>query len=159
MTTGPNVGTHVVWGIDPAATTGYGVLVDGQLKYSGEWSLQMKHEPDGHRFRRLWRAMNELALRCMPTAIAYERGGGSAFNTVRIHGGYHAIIELWALEHGIEPRVYSPTTVKKRFGGHGHADKDAMMDAFERRFGHWPRGDNAADAAAIAVVLWEELAG
>lgn len=148
----------IVWGIDPGATTGYGVLDDGQLRWCGEWKLVEDNEPEGRRFYRLWLAMNQLALEGAPDHIGYERGGGRSFPTVRMHGGYHAVIELWSLQHGLAPRWFNPTTIKSRFGGKPHADKDDMMDAFERRFGHWPRGDNAADAAAIAVVLHEELA-
>lgn len=145
----------IIWGIDPGATTGYGVLVDGELRWCGEWKLGTGS--DGERCRRLWLAMEQLAVEAKPDHVAYERGGGTAFNTVRQHGGYHGIIEVFAHQHGATARFYAPSTVKKRFGGHGRSDKGAMEDAFERRFGHWPRSDNAADAAAIAVVYWEEL--
>lgn len=147
----------ICWGIDPAATTGYAVLVDGALRWCGEWQLTDTREAEQRRYVRLWHCLAALAKEGMPDAIAYERGGGRSFDTVRQHGGYHAVIEIWAHEHGITPRWYGPTTVKKRAIGHGRADKDASMDAFEKRWGHWPKGDNAADAAHVAWCCWEDV--
>lgn len=147
----------IVWGIDPAATTGYGVLVDGALKWCGEWKLQVPNEPEQRRYVRLWHGLNALLERGKPDHVAYERGGGQSFNTVRAHGGYHAVIEVWSHEHGIVPRWFGPTMVKKRAIGNGRADKNASMDAYEERWGHWPKGDNASDAAHVAWCMWEEV--
>lgn len=149
----------IVWGIDPGATTGYGVLVDGQLKWCGEWELG---DDPLRRTWVLWMNLQQLAKHGIPNAIAHERGGWdrslpNAVETAAQHGGYYGVLMAFAVNVGATVRAYAPATIKKIFGGHGRADKDTMMDAFERRFGHWPRGDNAADAAAIAVVYDEEL--
>lgn len=147
----------IVWGIDPGATTGYGVIVDGQLRWCGEWKLGPGS--DGERCRRLWHAMQQLTAEAKPNHVAYERGGGTAFNTVRQHGGYHGIIEVFAHQLGATTRFYAPSAVKKRAMGSGRADKSTSEDIYEQRWGHWPKSDNAADAAHVAWVCWEDVRG
>lgn len=149
----------ITWGIDVGATTGYAVLVDGSLKWCGEWNLGADLV---RRCFTLWMNLQQLAKHGTPDAIGFERGGWnrSLDNAVEIaaqHGGYYGIVQTFAVNCGATVRWFAPATIKKRFEGSGRADKAAMEDAYERRFGHWPRGDNAADAAAIAVVLDEEL--
>ena len=51
---------------------------------------------------------------------------------------------------------YPPMQIKLALAGHGHADKEAVLEAVMRELDleHPPRPDDAADALAVALTGW-----
>jgi Holliday junction resolvasome RuvABC endonuclease subunit len=59
---------------------------------------------------------------------------------------------LFAKE-GIETFSVTPTTIKNKFVGHGHAEKKAVIAAIHQKYRHTIKNDNIADAFAAADLL------
>lgn len=73
------------------------------------------------------------------------------------------LIKLGIWEKEIPLRVYSPTSIKKAWTGNGAADKSMMIMTAFRRFdvdctAYEHAGENLADAALIAFMLYHEVA-
>lgn len=99
---------------------------------------------DVQRFLRFWRWLEANALTC--DAIAYEdvkRHIGT--RAAHVYGGFKAILEAFASQHGIALQPVSIQTIKRHATGRGNAQKADMMAAATAR--GWPvLDDNHADA-------------
>ena len=145
-------------GIDPGTKCGWAALDDrGERISSGTWDLSLRrHEGGGMRFMRLYRDCGEL-LHCFDgkqVMVGYEevrrhRGTDAA----HIYGGIVAMVTKLCEEYPI-PYVGIPVgTVKKHATGKGNADKIAMVEAAQGRWGDDGYTEDEADALWIASAL------
>ena len=116
-----------------------------------EFTLQRGESP-GMRFIRFRKWLGEMLKTTEAVVIAFEqahhRGG---FSTDLLIGMTSRILEEAALR-GIETAAVHSATLKKFATGSGRADKEAMVNAAEKRWGKRPADDNEADA--LCLLAW-----
>ncbi len=144
--------------IDPGTQCGYAFTDDGRAhaEFSGVWNLKPKRfEGGGMRFLRMRKYFDELTL-------SYPLGSGKnvmvVFEEVRrhrgtdaahIYGGIIAIIASACELNDIPYQGIPVGTIKKHATGKGNANKKAMVEAAQAKFGPEVTDDNRADALWI----------
>jgi crossover junction endodeoxyribonuclease RuvC len=77
-------------------------------------------------------------------------------NTIQIAQARGVILLALGQRH-LCPREFTPAQVKQSLTGYGRSDKHAVQEAVARELHlpHLPRPDDAADALAIALTVWQ----
>jgi Holliday junction resolvasome RuvABC endonuclease subunit len=128
---------------------------------SGMWDLSVKRdESSGMRLLRLRAELIKLHEKHGIDLLVFEASRNSKFgNAVKIAGQIQGVIEVWALDNGVEYRGYSPKEIKKHATNNGNADKDAMVAAAEKK---WPKikivSNDHADALHLLDLALSEYA-
>ena len=153
-----------ILGLDPGlARVGYGVIdVDGRPG-SGRQHLVdcgiIRTDPgrsDGDRMVEIARDLRQLLRTWKPQLAAVEKfffyRSSTTISVVQARG-----VLMMTLARFQVPVVEFPTMqIKLALAGHGHADKDDVLDAVMRELNleDPPRPDDAADALAVALTGW-----
>jgi Holliday junction resolvasome RuvABC endonuclease subunit len=87
--------------------------------------------------------------------IPFNRG--RATGKIFTRYGIYATLKYLLRKAGIETYSVTPTTLKNKFAGHGHAGKDAIAAAIRTRYHHVITNDNIADAFAAASICIAHL--
>jgi len=143
--------------LDLATTTGYAILrADGSIVHGEQSFAGHPREGEGARFLKfqMW-LVREIAQPYPDLErIVYEKvigvGPSQAF-AAQIHGGFRALMLMFADIRRIPCDGFNVTTVKKQFVGSGKATKDDVM-AQCRSLGFKVQNHNEADALAILHV-------
>jgi len=141
--------------IDPGTQCGYAFTDDGRAhaEFSGVWNLKPnRFEGGGMRFLRMRRHLDELidgtaAGQCMVVFEEVRRHMG--VDAAHIYGGIIAIIASACELNDIPYQGIPVGTIKKHATGKGNANKKAMVEAAQAKFGPEVTDDNRADALWI----------
>ena len=144
--------------LDPATHCGFAYSSNPTL--SGTWDLSTRRdESAGMKLVRLRSKLEEMRKLGIDL-IVFEaaRNAMPKMQGALVHQAkLQAVIELFAQDHEINYRGYSPAELKKFATGKGNANKAAMIAAVSKRWGP-TSDDNEADAIALMHLALTEYA-
>lgn len=148
---------RLVLGIDPGlGTAGYALVSvkGGKLKLIDYGVFRTDSDLCLHeRLLVVHQDMEKILEHFQPTEAWVEDlfVGMNPKNAIKVAQA-RGVIVMTLAEHGLEPKVLSPTQVKVMVTGDGNADKRQIQDMLKKHFGlkALPTPDDAADAFAIA---------
>ena len=157
----------IILGIDPGlARVGYGVIeVEERSATGGAGSQRMLDcgmisteagRSEGDRMVEIAADLRSLIRRWRPDLASVEKFFFyRSSNTIAVVQARGVLIMTLA-RFKIPVVEYPPMQIKLAVAGHGHADKEAVLDAVMRELAldHPPRPDDAADALAVALTGW-----
>lgn len=152
-----------ILGIDPGlARVGYGVI-DVEEGSSGAQTMLdcgiIRTDPgrsDGDRMVEIAKDLRVLIRTWKPQLAAVEKfffyRSSTTISVVQARG----VLMMTLARFGIPVVEFPPMQIKLALAGHGHADKDDVLDAVMRELNldTPPRPDDAADALAVALTGW-----
>jgi crossover junction endodeoxyribonuclease RuvC len=146
-----------VLGIDPASIKcGYGVIDvadDGALLFVAAGVLQATaSHPAYDRITEIGVDLEAVFEEYKPDVVGLEAGFVQSHKGALTLGAARGVAAFIARRRGIAVREYSPSTVKQRVAGHGHAEKCDVARAVASILGmrNVP-GDDAGDALAVSI--------
>ena len=152
-----------ILGIDPGlARVGYGVIDVEEGPGSAQRMLDcgiIRTDPgrsDGERMVEIARDLRLLIRTWQPQLAAVEKfffyRSSTTISVVQARG----VLMMTLARFKIPVVEFPPMQIKLALAGHGHADKDAVLDAVMRELNleSPPRPDDAADALAVALTGW-----
>ena len=149
-----------ILGIDPGlARVGYGVIdTSGGEQRMLDCGI-IRTDPgrsDGERMVEIARDLRQLVRLWRPELAAVEQfffyRSSTTISVVQARG----VVIMSLARFGIPVLEFPPMQIKLALAGHGHADKDAVLEAVMRELNlsEPPRPDDAADALAVALTGW-----
>lgn len=153
-----------ILGIDPGyATIGFAIVQKEKQSICVENFGVIETSSDflfSQRLCDLAEDFEEILNKYSPDILAIEKlfWGANVDNAVKVAEA-RGVIEYLAKKSGLEIVEYSPTEVKSRLVGNGHAPKFQVQNILQMRLGleNIPQPDDAADALGIALICAEEL--
>ena len=152
-----------ILGIDPGlARVGYGVIDVEEEPGGAQRMLDcgiIRTDPgrsDGERMVEIARDLRLLIRTWQPQLAAVEKfffyRSSTTISVVQARG----VLMMTLARFKIPVVEFPPMQIKLALAGHGHADKDAVLDAVMRELNldSPPRPDDAADALAVALTGW-----
>ena len=131
--------------IDPATKSGWAMNTNPVI--SGEWDCRIKKdESKGMKFIRMRAKLKEILKEDRPDLIVFERPGGRFNADIMSHASFNTVIQMFAIDHNIDYRAYSPGEIKKHATGKGNSGKPAMLAAAKEKLGYEGDNDNESDA-------------
>ena len=145
--------------LDLGTTTGWAIMLDGQIT-SGTWQMKSKrHEGGGMRYVRFRNMLAELIAELAvdgPPCVYYEEVKRHRGTTAsHVYGGFQATLTAYCDEHAIPYESVPVGTIKKFACGSGNANKADMMKA-AKDAGFAPCDDNEADAIHLLRYVLSE---
>ena len=152
-----------ILGLDPGlARVGYGVLeVDEQRRNQPEMVdcgiiSTDAGRGEGERMVEIERDLRQLLRLHRPDLAAVEKfffyRSSNTIAVVQARG----VLIMTLTRFGLPIVEFPPMQIKQALTGHGHADKDEVLEAVMRELNLEtpPRPDDAADALAVALSAW-----
>ena len=157
-----------ILGLDPGlARVGYGVIEvetgpDGRPSRGRQRMLDcglIRTNPDrgeGERLVEIATDLRVLLRHWRPELAAVEKfffyRSSTTISVVQARG----VLMMTLARFGVPVVEYPPRQIKLALAGHGHAQKDEVLDAVMRELDldDPPRPDDAADALAVALTGW-----
>ena len=152
-----------ILGLDPGlARVGYGVLeVDEQRRNQPEMVdcgiiSTDAGRGEGERMVEIARDLRQLLRLHRPDLAAVEKfffyRSSNTIAVVQARG----VLIMTLTRFGLPIVEFPPMQIKQALTGHGHADKDEVLEAVMRELDldTPPRPDDAADALAVALTGW-----
>lgn len=156
MSTGPNVGSVRILGIDPGSRiTGFGVIEsDGRRSsYVASGSLQTTGEDFPRRLGDIFDGIDAVLAEHRPQEVAVEqvfmaKNAGAALKLGQARGA--AVVA--AVRHQVPVYEYTPREVKQALVGNGGAEKEQVQHMIRILLGvRGAMGLDESDALAIAL--------
>jgi Holliday junction resolvasome RuvABC endonuclease subunit len=118
-----------------------------------------RDESSGMRLMRLRENLSVFEATHGIDLIAFEASRNSKFgNAVRVAGAIQGVVELWCLDHNVQYKGYSATTIKKHACNYGQANKEKMIAAARAK---WPgvpiTSEDQADAMWVLDHACQDL--
>lgn len=152
-----------ILGIDPGlARVGYGVIDVEEGPGGAKTMLDcgiIRTDPgrsDGDRMVEIAKDLRVLIRTWKPQLAAVEKfffyRSSTTISVVQARG----VLMMTLARFGVPVVEFPPMQIKLALAGHGHADKDDVLDAVMRELNldTPPRPDDAADALAVALTGW-----
>ena len=155
-----------ILGIDPGlARVGYGVIDVEPRKSNQEGSQRMvdcgiiRTDPgrsEGERMVEIARDLRQIIRIHQPELASVEKfffyRSSNTIAVVQARG----VLIMTLTRFGLPIVEFPPMQIKQALTGHGHADKDEVLEAVMRELNldTPPRPDDAADALAVALTAW-----
>ena len=152
-----------ILGIDPGlARVGYGVIDVEEGPGGAQTMLDggiIRTDPgrsDGERMVEIAKDLRVLIRNWKPDLAAVEKfffyRSSTTISVVQARG----VLMMTLARFSIPVVEFPPMQIKLALAGHGHADKDDVLDAVMRELNLEtpPRPDDAADALAVALTGW-----
>jgi len=152
-----------ILGIDPGlARVGYGVIDVDEGSGGAQTMLDcgiIRTDPgrsDGERMVEIAKDLRVLIRNWKPDLAAVEKfffyRSSTTISVVQARG----VLMMTLARFSIPVVEFPPMQIKLALAGHGHADKDDVLDAVMRELNLEtpPRPDDAADALAVALTGW-----
>ncbi len=148
--------SYTILSLDLGTNCGWCLVKDAVLKYSGVLSLPASESHPGARFMKFNNWLHDFRK---VDAIFYEDVPRFESNkSARVYCGLLAVVQMFALVHGIPLTNIKSSEVKKDFTGSGNAKKDRMCQVAHQL--GWKNGEpgteqdhDEADAIATAWVV------
>ena len=155
-----------ILGIDPGlARVGYGVI-DVEPRKGKQQGLQqmvdcgiIRTDPgrsEGERMVEIARDLRQIIRIHQPELASVEKfffyRSSNTIAVVQARG----VLIMTLTRFGLPIVEFPPMQIKQALTGHGHADKDEVLEAVMRELDldAPPRPDDAADALAVALTAW-----
>ena len=149
-----------ILGIDPGlARVGYGVIdTSGGEQRMLDCGI-IRTDPgrsEGERMVEIARDLRQLIRIWRPQLAAVEKFFFYRSSTTIAVVQARGVLMMTLARFRIPVVEYPPMQIKLALAGHGHADKEAVLEAVMRELDleHPPRPDDAADALAVALTGW-----
>lgn len=116
--------------------------------YSGVWNLATKAgESKSRRLVNLKCQLARIIDLVKVDYVIYEAAFGNPkmMRSVMVIKEYHGIVKLFCEENHLPHSEVAPTVLKKHATGKGNANKKAMVEAAEAKYGRKMVDDNEAD--------------
>ena len=155
-----------ILGIDPGlARVGYGVIDVEPRNGNQEGSQRMvdcgiiRTDPgrsEGERMVEIARDLRQIIRIHQPELASVEKfffyRSSNTIAVVQARG----VLIMTLTRFGLPIVEFPPMQIKQALTGHGHADKDEVLEAVMRELNldTPPRPDDAADALAVALTAW-----
>ena len=152
-----------ILGIDPGlARVGYGVIDVEEGPGGAQTMLDcgiIRTDPgrsDGDRMVEIAKDLRVLIRTWKPQLAAVEKfffyRSSTTISVVQARG----VLLMTLARFGVPVVEFPPMQIKLALAGHGHADKNDVLDAVMRELNldTPPRPDDAADALAVALTGW-----
>lgn len=150
---GAQRGDDVILALDMASQVGWAMCVATDVHFGSFNIAPLNFESPGRRYHLLMEGLKALAFRYgHPTLVIYEQPirRGNAPTEYAI--GCVAIVQMWCSLVMSDCVPINISSIKKHGAGHGHATKEAMLDAALKR---WPDVKNDDEADALWLLdLW-----
>jgi crossover junction endodeoxyribonuclease RuvC len=152
-----------ILGIDPGlARVGYGVIDVEEGPGGAQRMLDcgiIRTDPgrsDGERMVEIARDLRLLIRTWQPQLAAVEKFFFYRSSTTIAVVQARGVLMMTLARFSIPVVEFPPMQIKLALAGHGHADKDDVLDAVMRelQLDSPPRPDDAADALAVALTGW-----
>ena len=149
-----------ILGIDPGlARVGYGVIeVEGRDQRLLDCGI-IRTDPvrsEGERMVEIARDLRVLLRTWQPQLAAVEKFFFYRSSTTIAVVQARGVVMMTLARFRVPVVEYPPMQIKLALAGHGHAEKDAVLEAVMRELNlsEPPRPDDAADALAVALTGW-----
>jgi crossover junction endodeoxyribonuclease RuvC len=149
-----------ILGIDPGlARVGYGVIeVEGRDQRLLDCGI-IRTDPgrsEGERMVEIARDLRVLLRTWQPQLAAVEKFFFYRSSTTIAVVQARGVLMMTLARFRVPVVEYPPMQIKLALAGHGHAEKDAVLEAVMRELNlsEPPRPDDAADALAVALTGW-----
>jgi crossover junction endodeoxyribonuclease RuvC len=149
-----------ILGIDPGlARVGYGVIeVEGRDQRLLDCGI-IRTDPgrsEGERMVEIARDLRVLLRTWRPQLAAVEKFFFYRSSTTIAVVQARGVLMMTLARFRVPVVEYPPMQIKLALAGHGHAEKDAVLEAVMRELNlsEPPRPDDAADALAVALTGW-----
>ena len=144
----------MILALDLGTNCGWAMLRDEDIVRSGVWDLALEEDQaDGHRFLRLWQLLTKAHGEQALELVAFERSMvKKGAHAVEIYAGLKAITEAFCAARSVRCVSVHTGTLKKHITGSGRAEKPAMRDVAQQRWGR--RIDGFDEADALCVLSW-----
>ena len=149
-----------ILGIDPGlARVGYGVIeVEGRDQRLLDCAI-IRTDPgrsEGERMVEIARDLRVLLRTWQPQLAAVEKFFFYRSSTTIAVVQARGVVMMTLARFRVPVVEYPPMQIKLALAGHGHAEKDAVLEAVMRELNlsEPPRPDDAADALAVALTGW-----
>ena len=152
-----DIGTNLGFAIKIAKQNMGNLKIPKDSMYVGLDSLpvivgvkKLKRKSDTVRTQQLYYFIKELNEAETIDTIVYEkvyRHTGS--HAGHLFGAYENVLVRCSREFSTNLVDFSPTHIKKKFSGHGHASKMRMMHEFKERTGRQADNSDCVDAYAV----------
>ena len=149
-----------ILGIDPGlARVGYGVIdTSGGQQIMLDCGIIRTNPGDseGKRMVEIARDLRQLIRAWRPELASVEKfffyRSSNTIAVVQARG----VVIMTLSRFGLPSFEFPPMQIKQALTGHGHADKDEVLEAVMRELNleSPPRPDDAADALAVALTGW-----
>ncbi|APB35218.1 Holliday junction resolvase [Gloeomargarita lithophora Alchichica-D10] len=153
-----------ILGFDPGlATLGYGVIdIEGKRPIMRDFGVIQTpaHQPLGERLCTIYQDVHTLLEQWQPQQVAAEKLFFYRMaNTITVAQA-RGVLLLVLAQKGLPLVEFAPPVVKQTLTGYGKADKQAVQQAVaqELALASIPRPDDAADALAVALTAWVQMA-
>lgn len=138
--------------LDLGTKMGYAVKPrEGRIVHGTQIFTPRSSWTPGQKWQRVRSWLSETIAAHNVGRIVFEdvrRHAQGAVLAAHAYGGYRAMMEMVADQHGVELVTVGVGAIKKHWTGKGNATKPDMIKEAKRR-GYRPDTDNAADALAI----------
>lgn len=152
----PLLGARGFLGLDPGKTTGWCIYAPHIQPRFGIYTLlgdDLGAMLAGFKF---W--LEDMLADEMPLMLAIERPFGRAAFTSDLPGTLCGIAHMVAHCHMLPRREFTASAVKKGMTGDGRAPKGAVIASVREKFGMPVLSSHEADAAAVAIMAWNQEA-
>ena len=152
-----------ILGIDPGlARVGYGVIEVEEQRGGAQHLLDcgiIRTEPgrsEGERMVEIARDLRVLIRTWKPQLAVVEKFFFYRSSTTIAVVQARGVLMMTLARFGVAVVEYPPMQIKQALTGHGHAQKDEVLEAVMRELNldTPPRPDDAADALAAALTGW-----
>lgn len=117
---------------------------------SGVWDLSPKRDQSmSMRLVKMKAFLREIVAMEGIEMVVFERSQGAHQNAVIVQSELHGVLKLFCEENNLPYKAYSPGEIKKFATGKGSANKQAMVEAAQKKYGYTGKDDNEADAIHI----------
>jgi Holliday junction resolvasome RuvABC endonuclease subunit len=134
--------------LDAAKTTGYVVgSPGGKVEGYGEQKFKSKARQYGPLFHGFAAWLDDMIKAHPNCLVVFEKPSHLRYySAVRIGVGLASVIELVTHKNNVPVCELEPAAIKKHATGKGNANKDAMVEAGQAKWGDMCHTDNIADA-------------
>ncbi len=153
-----------ILGFDPGlATLGYGVIdIAHQRPILRDFGViqTLAHQSLGERLCTIYQDVHTLLEQWRPERVAAEKLFFYRMaNTITVAQA-RGVLVLVLAQKGLPLVEFAPPVVKQTLTGYGKADKQAVQQAVAQELAleRIPQPDDAADALAVALTAWLQMA-
>lgn len=143
--------------LDLGTKTGWAV---NQPPNSGVQNFALgRGESPGMRYLKFGAWLRKMLASTRPDLVVHEQAHHRGGAATEVAAGFVTHLQSIVAELGYNLSNVHTATIKRHATGKGNANKEAMVEAFKKRFGYEPLDDNEADACWLLDYAGQEFGG